>query len=101
MRKNLLFIVVLCMLVFSVGIALAISDFNCINYWSDNCGGDQAPYIRSQPIQLAADQMQKCLTCCATRLNACGNDGRCNIFYQNCVANCNSHGETPSDWRCW
>jgi len=57
---------------------------------------DQAPYIL-----LAADKMQQCLTCCATKLNACGNAGSCNTLYQNCVAYCNSHGETPSDWRCW
>ena len=62
---------------------------------------DQAPDIHSQPIQLAQDRMRQCLTCCAGKLQACGNDARCNVLYQNCVANCNSHGETPADWRCW
>ncbi len=68
----------------------------CVASLYDEIKTDQVPYIR-----LAADQMQQCLTCCAARLRSCGNAGNCNTLYQNCVANCNSHGETPSDWRCW
>jgi hypothetical protein len=49
----------------------------------------------------AQSKMQQCLTCCASRLNACGNAGNCNTLYQNCVSSCNSQGETPSDWKCW
>jgi hypothetical protein len=49
----------------------------------------------------AESRMSKCLTCCDTKLSVCGNTGACNILYQNCVANCNSQGETPSGWRCW
>lgn len=62
---------------------------------------DQTIYLRNQSILLAEDQMQQCLACCATKLKNCGSAGGCNTLYQNCVASCNSHGETPSDWRCW
>jgi hypothetical protein len=50
---------------------------------------------------LAQSKMQQCLTCCATRLDACGNNGKCNTLYQNCVSSCNSQGASPSDWKCW
>jgi hypothetical protein len=49
----------------------------------------------------AQSKMQQCLTCCASRLNACGNTGSCNTLYQNCVSSCNSQGTSPSDWKCW
>jgi hypothetical protein len=50
---------------------------------------------------LAQSKLQQCLTCCATRLNECGNTGKCNTLYQNCVSSCNSQGASPSDWKCW
>jgi len=55
------------------------------------------------PIQTAFAQskMQQCLACCAAKSRACGNDAKCNVLYQNCVSNCNSQGETPSEWMCW
>jgi hypothetical protein len=49
----------------------------------------------------AQSKMQQCLTCCASRLSACGNTGKCNTLYQNCVSSCNSQGASPSDWNCW
>lgn len=50
----------------------------------------------------AQSHMSRCLTCCAKKLKACGpTRGDCNTLYQNCVANCNSQSETPSDWQCW
>jgi hypothetical protein len=49
----------------------------------------------------AQSKLQQCLTCCASRLSACGNDGKCNTLYQNCASSCNSQGEAPSDWKCW
>ena len=49
----------------------------------------------------ADDRLHRCLVCCDQRLNACGGSGNCIVPYQNCVANCNSSGETPADWRCW
>ena len=52
-------------------------------------------------LALAQDRLRDCLTCCAKYQNSCGNGGDCNVNYQNCVANCNSQGETPSTWRCW
>lgn len=52
-------------------------------------------------LAFAQDRLRDCLTCCAKYQNSCGNDGDCNVNYQNCVANCNSQGETPSTWRCW
>ncbi len=55
------------------------------------------------PIEVvfAQSKMQQCLTCCASRLSACGSAGNCNTLYQNCVSNCNSQGASPSDWKCW
>ena len=50
---------------------------------------------------LAQTKTQSCLTCCASLLSNCGSSERCNTLYQNCVASCNSGGETPADWRCW
>jgi hypothetical protein len=41
------------------------------------------------------------VTCCASRLSACGSSGSCNTLYQNCVSNCNSQGASPSNWKCW
>jgi hypothetical protein len=49
----------------------------------------------------AQSKMQQCLSCCASRLSACGTSGSCNTLYQNCVASCNSQGASPSDWKCW
>ncbi len=55
------------------------------------------------PLQSAFAQshLSDCLTCCASKLAACGSNGKCNTLYQNCVSNCNSQGESPADWRCW
>jgi hypothetical protein len=50
---------------------------------------------------LAQTRTQQCLSCCAGRLSGCGNGADCNTEYQNCVANCNSGGQTPADWNCW
>ena len=63
--------------------------------------GSTAGGCYHETILIAADRMQQCLSCCAAKLSDCGNSGKCNTLYQNCVANCNSHGETPADWRCW
>ena len=49
----------------------------------------------------AQSRLSNCLTCCAGKLEACGSAGSCNVLYQNCVSNCNSQGDSPSDWRCW
>ncbi|MDE2163348.1 MAG: DUF3624 family protein [Alphaproteobacteria bacterium] len=49
----------------------------------------------------AQSHLNDCLTCCASKLKACGSDGKCNTLYQNCVSSCNSQGETPSGWNCW
>ena len=49
----------------------------------------------------AQSHLSDCLTCCASKLRACGSDGKCNTLYQNCVSSCNSRGETPADWNCW
>ena len=62
-----------------------------------------AASVAALPIgaALAQSKLQQCLTCCATRLNECGNTGKCNTLYQNCVSSCNSQGASPSDWKCW
>jgi hypothetical protein len=52
-------------------------------------------------VVFAQSKMQECLTCCASRLSACGNTGKCNTLYQNCVSSCNSQGASPTDWKCW
>lgn len=53
----------------------------------------------------AQTRVDKCLDCCAGRLKDCydseGRTKRCDTLYQNCVANCRSRGETPSNWNCW
>ena len=49
----------------------------------------------------AQSRLNKCLTCCAEHLQKCGGAGACHVNYENCVANCNSSGTTPSNWSCW
>src|SRR5665213_205158 len=44
----------------------------------------------------AQDRVNPCLACCASRLNACGSGGNCNVLYKNCVLNCNTGGWSPS-----
>jgi hypothetical protein len=51
-------------------------------------------------------RIQNCVTCCASKEQACFNintDRRlCDVEFQNCVATCNSEGSSPSSWDdCW
>lgn len=51
-------------------------------------------------------RVHQCLGCCGTRESDClknepGAEGRCHVNYENCVANCNTEGATPSNWNCW
>jgi hypothetical protein len=51
-------------------------------------------------------RIQNCISCCASKQQACFNinsDRRlCNVEFQNCVATCNSETEAPSEWDdCW
>jgi hypothetical protein len=51
-------------------------------------------------------RMQNCITCCTSKEKACFNinaDRRlCNVEFQNCVATCNSEGNSPSSGdACW
>jgi len=67
---------------------------------------DQMPATEGAPSRLAQSQTNRCLTCCSERQVACfksegGRGGQCEVNYTNCVANCNSRGETPSNWVCW
>jgi hypothetical protein len=67
---------------------------------------DTATEGLAEKEKLIAERIQKCSSCCADKVAPCLNylpNGRgCGIEMQNCIANCNSKGNTPTEWGdCW
>ncbi len=51
-------------------------------------------------------RIENCINCCTSKEQSCFNinpDRRlCDVEFQNCVATCNSEGNSPSSWDdCW
>lgn len=67
---------------------------------------DNAVVKKEETAEASNTRINNCINCCNNKIPACYRytaDGRlCAVENQNCVANCNSEGNSPSSWSdCW